>query len=310
MMKKDIRELIAEELHRPARRRYPTRRVVLKGIDDLVQADLVDMQTYSKTNRGFRYILTIINCFSKVAQAIPLKSKSGVEVAKALKSYFSPRNRRVKLFQTDLGGEFYNPKVKSLLQGLNIKHYSTYSDKKASIVERFNRTLKGMMWRSFTAKGTYRWLDLLPGLIKRYNNTPHRSIGMKPIEVGVGGNEELVRRRLNTTKRARPPKFSVGDKVRISKQKMVFDKAYLPSWTNEIFEIRKVQSTIPPTYLLVDGRGEVVKGSFYEPELMKSKTGDVYLVEKVLRRKKDMVLVRWLGYDRSHDSWIRKDEII
>lgn len=308
---KNIRQRIADELHKPARRKYPTRRVILKGISDLVQSDLVDLQLYSKHNRGYKYIMTIINCFTKVADAFPLKSKTGAEVAKALKSYFFKKNRRVKLFQTDLGTEFYNPKVEKLLQSYNIKHYSTYSDKKASIVERFNRTLKGMMWRRFTAQGTYKWINMLGDLIKRYNNTFHRSIGMKPSQVN-SSNEDVVRQRLNTIKRShvRRPRFSVGDKVRISKQKMIFDKAYLPSWTNEIFEIQNVQPTIPPTYLLVDGRGETLKGSFYEPELMKSKSGDVYPVERVLRRKGDKVLVRWLGYDKSHDSWILKNQII
>lgn len=136
----DIRRVIAQELHKPARRNYPRRRVTLKGINDLYQADLVEMQPYAKYNKGYRYILTMINCFTKFAFAIPLKGKTGVEVAKVLEPILL--KHKMKHLQTDEGKEWFNKDVKALVNRFKINHYATFSHLKASIVERFNRTIK------------------------------------------------------------------------------------------------------------------------------------------------------------------------
>lgn len=294
-----------------ARRNFPTRNVELKGIDDLYQADLVEMIPYARTNKGYKYIMTVINCFSKFAFAVPLKTKSSDEIVSALEPILS--HHKMKHFHTDEGKEWYNSKVRSLLSKHGINHYSTYSAKKASIVERFNRTLKTMMWRRFTEQGHYRWLSLLKELVNEYNGKVHRTIGLRPVDV-TSKNEGEVRYNIMAAVRRRPKantdRFSVGDKVRISKYKKTFDKGYLPNWTNEVFEIERVQPTIPVTYLLKDGRGESLKGGFYAQELSKTRYGDVFLVEKVLRKKGDRLFVRWLGYDKSHDSWIDKKDLI
>lgn len=305
----NVRDKIAKELHRQARKNFPTRKTELKGRYDLYQGDLVEMIPYAKVNNNFKYILTLINCFTKVGHAIPLKSKNGKDVAAALSPFF--KRNKMRHFQTDRGKEFYNPHVQKLLSHHNINHYSTYSDKKAAIVERFNRTLKGMMWRAFTAQGSYKWVKLLPELVAQYNNTVHRSIGVKPVEVNAK-NENEIKLRLNKIDKPSLPsnRFSVGDKVRISKFKKTFTKGYLPNWTNEIFTIHKIQPTIPVTYTLKDSSGIVLKGGFYAYELSKTRFDDVFLVEKVLRRKGDKLLVRWLGYDRTHDSWINKNDLV
>jgi hypothetical protein len=107
-----------------------------------------------------------------------------------------------------------------------------------------------------------------------------------------------------------PRKFDVGDKVRVSKYKGVFSKKYLPNWTNEVFTVYRVQPTYPETYILKDDKGELLQGGFYGHEILKSNSGNVYLVEKILKQKKDKALVRWLGYDQSADSWIFKRDLI
>lgn len=98
--------------------------------------------------------------------------------------------------------------------------------------------------------------------------------------------------------------------MRISRKQGEFSKGYWPRWSNEIFTVFKVQFTEPVTYILKDDRGEVVKGGFYEQELKATKCGDTYLIEKVVRTNKDKVLVRWLGFDKTHDSWIKKSDLI
>lgn len=305
----NVREGIANELHKPARKNYQTRNVELKGIHDLYQGDLVDMQKFSRLNRGFKYILVIINCFSKYVIAKPLKSKSASELEKALKPVFS--KYKMKHFQTDKGTEFFNQVVSKLAKQYGINHYYTFSDKKASIVERFNRTLKNRMWVKFSSLGKYEWLSLLPQLVKNYNNTYHRTIRMKPVDVNIG-NEQIV---LNNIKMGRikvraKPKFNIGDKVRVSRLPEVFTKGYWPRWSNEIYTVQYVNPTIPATYLLRDERGEILQGGFYGEEMSKTKFSDIYLVEKVLRKKGNRILVRWLGFDSSYDSWIDEKELV
>jgi hypothetical protein len=303
-------DLIARELHKPARRNYPTRRVELKGINDLYQADLVEMIPHAKINKNYKYILTMINCFSKYAIAKPLKTKSAANVAAVLAPIL--QKHKMRNFQTDQGKEFFNTSVAKLMQKHGINHYHTYSDKKASIIERLNRTLKSKMFEAFTAQGSYKWLHLLPRLIKVYNNSVHRTIQMKPNEVG-SHNERDVLQAINTATFRRSvkikPKFKVGDQVRVSRVKMTFTKAYIGNWSYEIFVVDTVVTSRPITYIIRDGRGELISGKFYEQELSKTNIPNLHLVQKVLKRKGDLLFVRWRGYDDSHNSWIHKNDI-
>lgn len=310
----DIRRLIAEELHKPARRNFPRRSTVIKGINDLYQADLVEMRPYSRINKGLNYILTVINCFTKVAHAVPLRNKSAQDVVKAMEMVLRKIGDKMKLLQTDDGKEYYNQRFSELMSKWNVKHYSTKSEKKASIIERFNRTLKSAMYKRFSQRGSYVWHDILTDLIREYNGRVHRTIGMKPKDVNKS-NERIVLKRIkqNTKPRSEqipPKKFYVGDKVRISKYKRLFTKGYLPNWTNEVFTVAEVQPTIPETYLLKDHKEQLLQGGFYGHEMLKSNIGNIFLVEKVLKRKGDRVLVRWVGFDRSEDSWIPKKDLI
>ncbi|XP_025163398.1 uncharacterized protein LOC112590600 [Harpegnathos saltator] len=132
-----------EELDAPAKRYFPRRRVIVRGYDDLWQADLVEMRPYSRFNRGYHYILTIIDVLSKYAWAVPMKSKSSKEAVEVFARIFQESGRCPKNFQTDQGKEFYN--LQKLLKKHGINHYSTYSVMKASVVGRFNRTLKNDM---------------------------------------------------------------------------------------------------------------------------------------------------------------------
>lgn len=308
-----IRATIAKELHAPARKKFSTRPVELKGIHDLYQADLVEMVPFTQINNGYKYILTIINCFSKYAYAIPLLSKHASSIVEAIKPILS--KNKMKYLQTDDGTEYRNTEFKKLMKQYGIRHYSSYSDKKASIIERFNRTLKSLMYTKFTELGNYKWVKILPILLHEYNNRKHRTIGMKPSEVTVH-NEDIVLENIHKNRQRYAAKdkkhrYRVGDKVRISKYKKVFDKGYLPNWTNEIFTVHSVEPTIPVTYTLKDYRNNILKGKFYEYEVRKTMVDDnVYLVEKVLRKRGDKILVKWLGFDGEHNSWINKKDLV
>ena len=302
--------ILVNELHAPARRNFKRRHVVVKGYDDLWQADIVEMRPYARANKGYNYIMTVIDVLSKYAWAVPLKTKGGSEATAAFSKIFHDYKRIPKNLQTDRGKEFYNADFQKLVKKLNINHYSTYSVIKASVVERFNRTLKNEMWKMFTLNGSYKWIDGLARLVSEYNNRKHRTINMRPIDVTPGIAERLLSSVYSEIKIAAPAKFKLGDSVRVSKFKTIFEKGYTPNWSTEVFKIVKVQQTNPVTYLLEDWRGNPIEGGFYEYELLKVAVPGVYLVEKILRRKDDKVFVKWLGFDNVHNSWINKDDVL
>lgn len=304
----EAKRQVVEEIHKGARVNFKRRRVVLKSLHDLVQADIVDMISLSGENKGFKYILVVINCFSKFVWAFPLKTKSGPEVARNLEKIF--KIQKIINFQTDMGKEFFNKHLEKLTKKYNINHYTTYSEKKASIVERVNRTLKNMMWKEFSFQGSYKWLKLLPDIVEKYNHTKHRTIKMRPVDVNQENQSTLLRTAYSNIKMvSEHRKFNVGDYVRISKHRGVFDKKYKPNWSTEIFRIRKVKATNPIMYLLQDEEKKPILGGFYELQLQKVKYPDVYLVEKILRRKHNKVYVRWLGFSNKFDSWVDSKNI-
>ena len=248
------------------RKKFEKRRVLVNGIDKIWAADLVDMQAFSKFNRGIKYFLAVIDVFSKYGWLIPLKDKTGKSVALALKTIL--KERQPEKMWVDKGKEFYNKDVKEL-----VKLYSTENEEKSSVVERWIRMMKERMWKYFTDNNTNRYVDVLPDHVKGYNDTRHSSIKMTPVEASKKKNELTVWRTLypdHLERRDINPEFSVGDKVRISKKKKTFEKGYTTRWTEEIFTIVEVKRTSPVTYKIADLNREEIKGSFYEPELQKT----------------------------------------
>jgi len=132
---------------------------------------------------------------------------------------------------------------------------------------------------------------------------------MRPVDVTPAVAEKLLATVYSAIKIAGPAKFKVGDSVRVSKYKTVFEKGYTPNWT-ELFKIVKVQRTNSVTYLLEDYRGKSIAGAFYKYESHRATHLDIYLVEKVLRRRGNEVYVKWLGFDGSYNSWIYKDNAL
>lgn len=305
---------VATELHKPARRQYPRRPTTSKGFRDLFQADLVEMQPYFRENSNFRYMLTVIDVFSKFAWARPLKNKTSTSVTNAMRNILQSKDGQIfkppKYLQTDRGTEFYNNTFQNMIKTYNISLYSTYSNKKAAVVERFNRTLKAKMWREFSATGSYKWIDILDDLVREYNHSKHRTIGMRPIDITLEDGQYLLDRH-SSIKNKRPRgkvKFKLGDSVRISKLKGVFEKGYTPNWSTELFVIDKILPTTPITYQLKDYKGNRIQGGFYNEEIQKTLHRDVYLIDKILKCKGNKCLVHWYGFPHSEDTWeLRKD---
>ncbi|CAK1590049.1 unnamed protein product [Parnassius mnemosyne] len=188
MSKQDI----VSELHKAARRNFSGQHTIIKGIDDLWQLLMIDFQKYSTFNIEYKYVLVVIDALSKYVWVRPLKTKHKNFVKNAMQSLLSESRRKPKNLQTDLGTEFYNDSFKNLMKNYNINHYSTYSVKKASIVERVIRTLKTHLYKMFSQCGRYQWFkNSLDFVVKRYNNTLHRITKFKPINVNES-NATLV----------------------------------------------------------------------------------------------------------------------
>lgn len=166
------KEQIIKEIHRYARVNFERRKYSMRGIANTLQADLIEMQQFKDKNIGYRYILLVIDIFSKKAFGAPLKDKTAKEVSEAMEKIFKQVGKTIRALHTDRGSEFWNQTMKRLLVKYgNINHYSTYSGKKSSIVERLIRTLKRKLYMQFNLRGSYKWYDILQKVIDIYNNT-------------------------------------------------------------------------------------------------------------------------------------------
>jgi len=299
-------------MHKPRRIRFPRRKTYSKGIRDLYQIDLADVSNLSPFNDGMRYLLTCIDVFTKRAWAIPIKAKSARGVADAFEKIVD--EGQCNMVQSDKGTEFLNSTFQAMLQRCGIHFYTSENEGlKASVVERFNRTLKTKMYRYFTHANTRRYVDVLDDLVHSYNNTYHRSIGMAPAEVGPH-NEDEVRARLYPLKpKSFKWKYRLGDKVRIAMQRQPFRKGYLGDCSEEIFQIASQLPMTPVTYKVKDLDGELIKGRFYEPELQKILKSDSerFTIDRILKTRKRNgkieYLVSWKGYPNKFNSWV--DEV-
>ena len=274
---------------------------------------------FSRQNNGFKYILTIVDCFSRFAWAVPVKNKSKTVIRDALKSVFN-MNPPLKL-QTDRGLEFLNKDVQDYLKSIGVHYFNTYNTKfKCAIVERFNRTLKSKMLKYFTAKGTRKYIDVLPKLVDSYNRAYHRIIGTVPMNVNEDNKQQIFENiygypdeRSYILAKNKKPELNVGDEVRRKYELNPMDKGYYPTWTDVIYKIAK---TLPgkakPMYKLLDEHGHEIKQSFYPEEIQKIKS-NMYRIEKIIKRErrngKEGFIVKWLGYTSDHNSWVPKEAV-
>ena len=201
-------------LHKPTRRRFKTVPVLVFNIDEQWVADLIEVGNIAKSNRGTRYLLTVVDVLSKYAWVEPVKAKTGKAVTEAFAKILKEGRQPQKL-QTDDGKEFYNKTFQELMKRRDIRHFSTSGDTKGSVIERFNRTLKKRMYRYFTVKNTLSYLPVLKDLVTGYNRSYHRSIKMAPEKVTLK-NELPVWKTLyahGLKEGKKKPTLKVGDRV-------------------------------------------------------------------------------------------------
>lgn len=272
-----------------------------------------------------------------------------------------------RLVYHDSGTEFKGDFQKFLKQ-LGIKQVFSVGDGKAAIAERVIKTLKQKLYKWLSYKNTYTYIDILPALVHSYNNSYHRTLRCTPNDVSIDKNLEEVRYNLyhNTyqnkpiasnifthknmptmsaqlqhekrkleVRRSRfrtadPFVFQIGDSVRIGKLKKLFQKAYLPQQTEEVFTVIKRTNLLPTglkhqnrspvaaLYTLQDSLGEIIRGRFYSDQLIKvdpDSSGQEFLIETILQQRKDpktglkSYLVKWKNFPKKFASWIPETQI-
>ena len=306
-------------LNKPVIRKFPRNRVIVEGFDSQWDSDLADFVLLSTKNSAFKYVLLMIDIFSRYVWVRPLKTKLAKEVVKAVDSILK-EGRQPKLLRTDGGREYNNQALKTFLAQKGIHHFSTNNETQANYAERAIKTIKSKLYRYMVENNTLKYIDVLQDIVKSYNNTIHSSLGISPAEVNKG-NEAEIRyeqyvRRPKTKYKTQRFKFKVGDKVRIAFTRGKFDREYGQRWSGEVFLIvtRRKRDGIP-IYTLKDWNGEPIKGTFYQQQLQKVNVndGDLFKIEKILKRRrkngKKQVYVHWLRWPKKFRSWIDENTI-
>ena len=248
-MEKQQQHLLAKEVFSPQITKFKREKIIPLYKDETWSADLIDKSSLSKYNNNYKYILTVIDIFTKYAWAIQLKSKSGLSITNVFKIVLSdyPQggsgHRKPEKLWVDRGSEFYNKKFKSLLKEYETKLYSTYSDLKAVFIERFNRTLLHIINKPMFINGDGNWVSILNDAVITYNINIHSTINMTPVDASK--NPDKVKYSINY--RNIKAKFKVGDYVRNADKRNIFSKGYNFNWNRELFKVNEISKPQPPT---------------------------------------------------------------
>ena len=215
------------------------------------------MQLISKFNKGFRFLLCVIDIFSKYAWVVPLKDKKGVSIVDSFQKILDKSGRKPNKIWVDKGSEFYNSSFKKWLKDNDIEMYSIHNEGKSVVAERFIRTLKTKIYKYMTSVSKNVYINKLDDIVGEYDNKYHKTIKMKPVDVKDNTYIDF-KKEVND----KDPNFKVGDHVRISKYKNIFAKVCTPNWSEEVFVVSKIKNAVPWTYVINDLNGEEVIGTF------------------------------------------------
>ena len=321
-----LQKIDSYTMHKVTRKKFMRRKILSPKPGVIASCDLADMSSLSKYNNGYKYILILIDVFSRFAQAVPIKRKDGISVRSALEliletNYFNNLRR----LNSDEGKEFYNKHVNQLLENKGIILYSVSSREiKASLAERLIRTVKGKLYRYMSHHNTREYINVLNDVIDSYNHSSHTGLGNRqtPFQVHHITDPDKIKEQFHRMYKyptriaqSNSNSLTVGQYVRISDEKRnsVFHRGYTIQNTIEIFRIRKVDSSqIPSVYFLEDLQGEIIKGIFYREELVPTNLPEFFHIDvlkskSVAGRKK--YFVRWRGYPDSFNSWIDEDQM-
>ncbi|KAL3087582.1 hypothetical protein niasHS_009800 [Heterodera schachtii] len=266
----DVQNYLATQrtytLHRQAKRRYRRLPTLAPGLHTEWQADLAIFDRLAKQNRGYQYLLVCIDTLSRQVFVEPVKTKTSVNMIRAFGRIFKRSKYIPWKVLTDQGKEFTARTVQHFFRAKDVEHFCMLTSPQfhAGMAERANRSIKERLYRYFTERNTYTWIDVVQDIVRAINHSPNSSIGMRPADVNFKNAEALRQKLHNAAENVvrRQPRYRVGDRVRIEKYKHVFQKGYLPRFTNELFTVAEVHTERSPVvYRLRDDHNEIISGT-------------------------------------------------
>lgn len=263
-----LRKKESSSLFRQVRHKFPRRKIKSYFPYQMMMTDTINYRNYSDSNRNYKYIMVLIDVFSKMAWTFPMQRMKEADSMIAMESMLKQVPENPHVIISDRGTEYYNSKMKTLFERLGIKHYSLQGKHKACIAERFIKTIKGRLEKYFWETKTRNWIDVLQSFTSNYNSTYHRSIKMSPIEVN-DDNRKIVFKNLYPKLTMKiNPRLKIGDQVRLLRTKGLFEKGYSRSWTTSLFTVTKTfsEGTVD-FYSIRDSSGIVLPRKKYYWEL-------------------------------------------
>ncbi|KAL3114280.1 hypothetical protein niasHT_012913 [Heterodera trifolii] len=253
-------------LHRQAKRRYRRLPTLAPGLHTEWQADLAIFDRLAKQNRGYKYLLVCIDTLSRQVFVEPVKTKTSTNMIRAFNRIFKRSKYIPWKVLTDQGKEFTARAVQHFFRAKDVEHFCMLTSPQfhAGMAERANQSIKERLYRYFTERNTYTWIEVVQDIVRAINHSPNSSIGMRPADVNFKNAEALRQKLHNAAENVvrRQPRYRVGDRVRIEKYKHVFQKGYLPRFTNELFKVAEVHTERSPVvYRLRDDHNEIISGT-------------------------------------------------
>ena len=249
MTQKNIKSFINEIYSKPPKKNYITNKTDVYHIDDIWSLDILDLKDYGpENNRNYRYVLVIIDNFSKYDWTISLKNKNAQTIKDSFENILINSKGSPNLIETDRGKEFYNNIFQDFLNKNNIKLYSRNTSLGAVFAERFNRTIRDLLKKVVFEKSDGNWIDVLPTITKQYNNRIHSSTKLSPKDASLKKNEGFVYKNLLDKRNKIKPKFQINDLVRIADLKKTFSKGATTNWSYKLYKITEIINDSIPSY--------------------------------------------------------------
>ena len=249
MTQKNIKIFINEIYSKPPKKYYNTNKTNVYYNDDTWSLDILDLNDYGpENNKGYRYVLVIIDNFSKFGWTVPLKNENAQTIKYSFENILIKSKRKPNLIETDRGKEFYNNIFQDFLNKNDIKHYSRNSSYGAVFAERFNRTIRDLLKKIVFEQGDANWIDILPTITKQYNNRTHSSTKLSPKDASLKKTEGLVYKNLLDKRQKVKPKYEIGDLVRTAYLKKTFSKGDTTNWSYNLYKITEIINDTIPSY--------------------------------------------------------------
>ena len=249
MTQKNIKISINEIYSKPPKKIYITNKTDVYYIDDIWSLDILDLKDYGpENNRGYRYVLVVIDNFSKYGWTVPPKNKNALTIKVSFENILINSKRKPNLIESDRGKEFYNNIFQEFLNKNDIKLYSRNSSYGAVFAERFNRTIRDLLKRPVFEKGDGNWIDVLQSITKQYNNRIHSSTKLTPIQASLKKNESFVYKNLLDKRNKIKAKYQINDLVRVADLKKTFSKGDTTNWSYKLYKITEIINDTMPSY--------------------------------------------------------------